>query len=191
MGTLLAQDEDADALADLKACAAIERSNARLACYDGVLGRTSPAEPAATTAGSSTPPRAPAAAGPGPAVVVGGAAAVSAAAGAASEVASSAPDTASSAPASAAPNAAASAPAPPPPATDDARQTIVVTELRLRSPTNAVFVTANGQVWEQSDNGRGRYPETPFEATLEKGSLNSTFLVSPAGGPRIRVRLRQ
>jgi hypothetical protein len=79
--------------------------------------------------------------------------------------------------------------APPRPA-EDARQTIVVTQVRLRSPSSAVFVTANGQVWEQIDTGRGRYAETPFEATLESGSLGSVFLVSPAGGPRIRVRLR-
>jgi hypothetical protein len=179
---LLAQTEDADALADLEACAAIERSNARLACYDGVLGRpTSPAEPAATTAVNPPPSPTTAPGGPAPAAVAGGAAAVSAAAGAAPEAAFSAPDGSS---------AAASAP-PPPPAANDAERTIVVTEVRLRTPSSAVFVTDRGQIWEQTGSGRGRYPETPFEATLEKGSLNSTFLVSPAGGPRIRVRLRQ
>jgi hypothetical protein len=148
---LLAQSEDADALQDLRACAAVESGDARLACYDGVLRR-----PASAL-----------------------------------EAAPSAPDTTFSAPASAPPSTAASAPPPPPPASDDGGRTIVVTEVRLRSPTSAVFVTASGQVWEQSDNGRGRYPEAPFEATLERGSLNSMFLISPAGGPRIRVRLRE
>jgi hypothetical protein len=150
----LAQNEDADALADLQACAAIERSNARLACYDGVLGRTpSPPEPAATTAANPAPP----------------------------------PEV----PTSVAPDAAAGVAPPPRPAADNAPQAIVVTELRLRGPTTAVFVTANGQVWDQIDNGRGRYPEVPFEATLERGSFSSMFLISPAGGPRIRVRLRE
>jgi hypothetical protein len=159
--TLLAQNEDADALADLKACAAIERGNARLACYDGVLGRPATApEPATTSAVNPPPPQAATPAGPAPAV-------------------------------SAAPNTAASATALPPSAPDNAQQTVVITEVRLRSPTDAVFVTANGQVWEQIDTGRGRYPEVPFEATLERGSLGSMFLASPAGGPRIRVRLRQ
>jgi hypothetical protein len=143
-GALLAQNEDAEALADLKACAALERGNARLACYDGVLGHV-----------------------PDPDVP---AAAIPAAAAAASVAVPSA--------------------SPPPPRAGDAPKTIVVTELRLRTPSSAVFVTESGQVWEQSDSGRGRYPDTPFEATLEKGSLGSTFLISPAGGPRIRVRLR-
>jgi hypothetical protein len=177
IGAPLAQNEDADVLADLKACAAIERNNARLACYDGVLGRpASPPEPAASSAETQAP-RATAPAGPAPAAVAGTAAASAAAA----------PPQAT---ASVAPEVAAAAP-PPPPQTDSAPRTIVVAELRLRSPTNAVFVTADGQVWEQTDSNRGRYPETPFEATLEKGALNSTFLISPAGGPRIRVRLRQ
>jgi hypothetical protein len=180
IGASLAQNEDADALADLKACAAIERNNARLACYDGVLGRpASPLDPAATAAESQPPPRATTPVGPAPATV-GTAAAASTAAAVAPQATTSA-----------APEVATAAPPPSPPPTNSARQTIVVTELRLRSPTNAVFVMANGQVWEQIDNGRGRYPEAPFEATLERGSLGSMFLISPAGGPRIRVSLRE
>jgi hypothetical protein len=142
MTAALAQADDAETLADLKACAAIERSNARLACYDGVLGRpTSALENEATTAAA-----APAAAG-----------------------------------------AAVAAAAPLPPAYP---RTIVVVELRLRTPSSAVFVTDTGEVWDQTGSGRGRYPDVPFEATLERGSLGSTFLVSPLGGPSIRVALR-
>jgi hypothetical protein len=138
----LAQADDAETLADLKACAALERSNARLACYDGVLGRpTSALEIEATAA--ATPPAAP-------------------------------------------PPAAPVAPAP------EAAypRTIVVVELRLRTPSSAIFVTDTGEVWAQTGSGRGRYPDVPFEATLERGSLGSTFLVSPIGGPGIRVALR-
>jgi hypothetical protein len=76
------------------------------------------------------------------------------------------------------------------PSAAPSQQTIVVTEVHLRTPTYAIFITDNGQTWEQTSGGRGRYPEVPFEATLEAGSLGSTFLISPAGGPRIRVRLR-
>ena len=177
IAAVLAQNENADVLADLEACAALERNNARLACYDGVLGRSaSTSEPAATTAVDPALPQDTAPAGPAPAAVAGAALAVPSAAAAAPEA------TASATPAPA---------PPPPPAADKAERTIVVTELRLRSATSAVFVTANGQVWEQTDNGRGRFPEVPFEAVLEDGSLGSTFLVSPAGGPRIRVRLRE
>ena len=147
----LAQPEGAETWADLEACAAIERSNARLACYDGVLGRPpSPEEPAATTAA------------PSPAATPGAAAVVPAVA-------------------AAAPSAAASSATP---------RTVVIVEVRLRSPSDATFVTDDGQVWDQIDSGRGRYPEVPFEATLERGSFSSTFLVSPAGGPRIRITRR-
>jgi hypothetical protein len=179
IGALLAQGEDADAMADLKACATIERNNARLACYDGVLGRpASPPEPAATTTVNPPPPQTTAPEGPAPAAVAGAAAAGSAAVAATEGAARAAPE------------AAANAPPAPPPETDT-RRTIVVTEVRLRTPSSAVFITDSGQIWEQTDSGRGRYPKVPFEAALESGSLGSTFLVSPAGGPRIRVRLRE
>jgi len=161
----LAQPENAETWADLEACAAIERSNARLACYDGVLGRPpSLQEPAVATAA------------PSPAATPAAAAVVPAAA------AATAP-------------AAVTSSTPPPVRTesdgeDSVARTIVVVEVRLRSPSDATFVTDDGQVWDQIDSGRGRYPEVPFEATLERGSFSSTFLVSPAGGPRIRITRR-
>jgi hypothetical protein len=151
---LLAQKENADVLADLEACVAIERSNARLACYDGVLGRPASPQAAAATPNASSSPVAEATAAAAPA-----------------------PSAAAAAPEATASEAAS-------------RRTIVVKELRLRTPSSAVFITDSGQVWEQTGSGRGRYPEVPFEATIEEGSLGSTFLVSPAGGPRIRVVLR-
>ena len=137
------QTEDADTLADLKACVAIERSNARLACYDGVLGRapSPPGSAASTVVSPATTPV------PAAAVTEPGA--------------------------------------------EPAEQTVVVVELRLHTPSSAVFVTATGEVYEQIDTGRGRYPEVPFEAKIESGSLGSRFLVSPAGGPRIRVKVRR
>lgn len=159
-GALLAQGEDAETLTDVKACVAIEGDGARLACYDGALGR-GPSPQGTQALGPST---------------------------------AALPD---AAPATAAATAGVVAATAPPPATSTAPlqaapglQTIVVTELRLRTPSSAVFVTATGQVWEQADTGRGRYPETPFEAKLEPGSLGSMFLISPEGGPRIRVRRR-
>ena len=159
VAALHAQTEDADTLADLKACVAIERSNARLACYDGVLGRApSPPEPAISEPA------------PGSAAAVGTVAGV----------------------------AVASAPAPPPRAAappqsaEAADQTVVVVvEVRLRTPSSAVFVTASGEIYDQIDTTRGRYPEVPFEARIEAGSLGSRFLISAAGGPRIRVTLRR
>jgi hypothetical protein len=102
-----------------------------------------------------------------------------------------APETAAPAPAAVAGTAAAVSAEAPEAATSAATpQTIVVTQLRLRTPSSAVFITESGQIWEQTGSGRGRYPEVPFEATIEEGSLGSKFLVSPAGGPRIRVVLR-
>ena len=179
-----AQTEDADTLADLKACAAIERSNARLACYDGVLGRApSPQEPAAPTAVSPSNTAGPAAAPfePAPGSVAAAGTAPGVAAAAVPEPETSAaplPARAQSAIEDAGAGAAAAS-------------TIVVVEVRLRTPSSAVFVTASGEVFEQIDTGRGRYPEVPFEAKIEGGSLGSRFLVSPAGGPRIRVKLRR
>jgi hypothetical protein len=153
IGTPLAQDTNSDTAPDLESCAALEGADARLACYDGLLGRpASPQESAAAIASDTAPvPQA---------------------------VAPQAPEAAT-----------AAAPAAPP-AQENAPRTIVVKELRLRTPSNAVFITDTGEIWHQTGSGRGRYPEVPFEATLESGTLGSTFLVSPAGGPRIRVVLR-
>jgi hypothetical protein len=167
IAALLAQTDDADRLAGLEACVAIERSTARLACYDGVLGR--PASPQESAA--------PATDGPTPA--------------AAAAVAATAAATAATAPATSAapsPHTRSTATAE---SVGDAARTVVIVEVRLRSPSSAVFVTEDGQIFEQTDTRRGRYPAVPFQATLEGGSLGSTFLVAPGGGPRIRVTLRQ
>jgi hypothetical protein len=158
IGAPLAQDENSDTSADLESCAALEEADARLACYDRLLGRpVSPQESPAPTATQAVPvPQA------------------------------AAPETATAV----APVAATAAAPAPPPAEENLRRTIVVREVRLRTPSDAVFITDSGEIWHQTGSGRGRYPEVPFEATLESGSLGSTFLVSPAGGPRIRVVLR-
>ena len=167
---LHAQTDDAETLADLKACVAIERSNARLACYDGVLGRApSPPGPAISEPA------------PGSAAAAGTVAGVAAA----SASTQTPPAAAPSAPAQTPPAAA------PPQSAEPTDQTIVVVEVRLRTPSSAVFVTAAGEVYDQIDTSRGRYPEVPFEARIEAGSLGSRFLISPAGGPRIRVSLRR
>lgn len=74
-------------------------------------------------------------------------------------------------------------------ASEPEQQTIRIVEIQ-RSPLGATtFVTDSGERWVQGNAAAGRYPATPFDAVLVPAMRDSFFLVSPIGGPRVRVSL--
>jgi hypothetical protein len=96
---------------------------------------------------------------------------------------------------SAAAPAPRAAPAParqPAPTADDGERQVVVVEMRMRTPSQAVFTLDNGDVWMQTDSGPVQHlTPVPFAARLQPGSLGSYFLAPDSGGRRIRVRFVQ
>ncbi len=64
---------------------------------------------------------------------------------------------------------------------------IRVVELRQNAFGVTTFITDDGISWVQRSGNDGRYPEVPFDATLEPAMGDSFFLVSPLGGRRVRV----
>jgi hypothetical protein len=92
----------------------------------------------------------------------------------------------------AAPPAPRAAPAParqPAPTADDGERQVMVVEIRMRAPNQAVFTLDNGDVWMQTDSTSVHHLfPVPFAARLQSGSLGSAFLAPDGGGRRIRVR---
>ena len=232
----IAQSDAAETLADLKACAEIERDRARLACFDGVLAGEPLGEPEPIAAADVTPAPTQESAAAGAAnapvtasseavdvstdrVTAGPAAAPSAAASAQAPAATAAAAPVGVATASAASPSAASAadprPAPavipaetssnqPAAATEspteapgasspggeaEGRRIVTIVDVNLQLSGSARFTTEDGQVYRQTSGGslRGRFPDVPFEASIETGTLSSAFL--SVGGNRRRVRV--
>lgn len=65
--------------------------------------------------------------------------------------------------------------------------TVTIVEIRRPTIGHPRFVAADGTVFSQTSMLRGRFPPVPFEAQLEAGANHSLFLVSPSGGPDVRV----
>jgi len=184
---------DAETLADLRACASLERERARLACFDGVLAsereaqnRTAPnaAPPAPGRSGSNAAPLAPARAPSNPAAP----APESAASNGAARAVRSDPD-ATPAPVSPQRAAADTDRAGRASDQDEMPRSVTVVNINDNIRGAARFVTESGQVLIQTGGGtpRGGYPEVPFDAALEDGALGSLFLVL-AERRRVRVR---
>ena len=65
------------------------------------------------------------------------------------------------------------------------RVTIVSAEENFTGFT--VFTAADGEIFRETSVSRTRYPELPFEATVEPGSFGSHFLLPDGESLRIRV----
>jgi hypothetical protein len=65
---------------------------------------------------------------------------------------------------------------------------ILIVQVRSLPGHAATFVTDRGDVWVETDKPRSQYPQTPFKASIEKGAMNSFFLVPENRGGAIRVR---
>ena len=176
---------DVETLADFRACGALERDSARLACFDGVLAahRESTESDEIADSGpldepvpAQTEPQSPPTTLP-----------------AATQDASETPDeTVETQAASVA--AARSLETAPAREARTARSesaevpTVMIVEMNTRIPGAARFITDDGRVFLQTSGGGNyrNYPDVPFEAALEDGALDSTFLRL---GPRLRVRV--
>lgn len=95
-----------------------------------------------------------------------------------------APSTGPSPPATV-PNGAVGAVHTPADAAHDAK--IVVVDIRRPRIGPPRFVAADGRVFLQTSTQPGRFPPVPFEAVLRPAVNGSLFLVSPRGGPNVRV----
>jgi len=51
-----------------------------------------------------------------------------------------------------------------------------------------LFTTESGQVWRQTDQGRPRYRQIPFEAVIRNGAAGSFFIKPLSGGVAVRVK---
>lgn len=204
----LTQSDAAETLADLEACAQIERDRARLACFDGVLAseplgepqapavaaeesppdlRQNSAQEAAATASAQAP--APAAA-PSPESI----ARTSPASPSVASAAESRPAPAVAATQSRDDRRASATRAPVAASPDDEgeeRQIVTIVSVNTQLAGSARFTTNEGQVYRQTSGGnlRGRFPDVPFEASIERGTLSSVFLAIGDNRRRVRVAL--
>lgn len=174
---------DAETLADLRACGAVERDGARLACFDGVLAaeRAAGTEAGAAEAGAAgrRDPSASRAASPRvSAVSAQGRGASRAAVRAADARGASAAETASAARDERGESGA--------PETEQPL-TVTIVDINDERPGAARFTDSTGRVFVQTSGGtpRGGYPDVPFEARIEDGVFGSLFLYV---GERRRVR---
>ena len=65
---------------------------------------------------------------------------------------------------------------------------ISVVSVRRNLSGFAVFETADGEIWVQTDVTSRRYPPIPFSARIERALLHGYFLRVLDGGFRVRVR---
>ena len=73
----------------------------------------------------------------------------------------------------------------------DDPEVISVVSVRRNLSGLAVFETANGELWVQTDISSRRYPPVPFAARIERALLRGYFLRVQDGGFRVRVRQLQ
>jgi hypothetical protein len=165
LGAPAAAQSDAETLAELRECAAIEVDRARWNCFDGVFASEAAVATAAQAAAaqplqeSRTVGRAPASA---PAPV------------------------AAAQPGARASRRPAAAPEPEP----ESEWIVTVVEMYPRVRGNLRFVTTDGEIYTQPyGEPKGRYPDLPFEALVEAGALGGFFIKPLEGGPRTRVSL--
>ena len=170
-------------------CTTIDNDAERLACYDGALrpaAAPTPARPPAPAATAAAPPPAalpppaspPAAAAPSTTVAT-----ENRATRREREVRES---TASAPPAAPAPRRA-------PEATKEQASDIVpivIVQIRALPSRAATFVTDKGETWVQTDTQR-QLPNVPFKATIQPGSMGSSFLVPDDYAHSFRVRRGQ
>ena len=70
----------------------------------------------------------------------------------------------------------------------DDPEPISVVSVRRNLSGLAVFETADGELWVQTDVSSRRYPPVPFAARIERARLRGYFLRVQDGGFRVRVR---
>lgn len=75
---------------------------------------------------------------------------------------------------------------PPEPAPPESRRATVVS-VGKTAYGKLVFTTAAGEVWQQTDRGRPRYPDPPFDVEIRGGAADSFFLRAVTGGVAVRV----
>lgn len=73
----------------------------------------------------------------------------------------------------------------------DDPELISVVSVRRNLSGLAVFETADGELWVQTDISSRRYPPVPFAARIERALLRGYFLRVQDGGFRVRVRKLQ
>jgi hypothetical protein len=211
-----AQSNAEATLADLEACAEIERDRARLACFDGVLASEPLSElpDAPVVAEESTTPTSRQDSGAAAAGETAAAATASAEVPAATTAAPAPRSVARSSPSSSSvASAAQSRPAPAVVATETredqrasaavaantsspdgenaAGEIVTIVNVNTQLAGSARFTTEDGKVYRQTSGGslRGRVPDVPFEASIERGTLSSVFLSVGDNRRRVRVTL--
>ena len=65
---------------------------------------------------------------------------------------------------------------------------VVVTEVRESAYGKLIFVTADGQTWQQTDTKSIRYRELPFDANIRTAAAGSFFIRPLSGGVSVRVK---
>ncbi|CAN5245308.1 hypothetical protein BH24PSE2_BH24PSE2_20450 [soil metagenome] len=175
----------AQSLGDFAQCAELDDDVQRLACYDRLLPPALKAQeqsPSITAKRRSSPD-----------------------ATASPEPTTPAEPTAPAEP-KAPPEAAASREANPPPSSDDrvarersqdatdsasASDSVLIVEIRESPARKLVFLTEDGQIWEQIDSHSPVFHDIPFPANIRRGSFGSHFLRSEQHGAAVRVRRRR
>lgn len=164
-----------DILLQLEQCGEIPDDSVRLACYDRLMVIESETS-AAGNAESDSPP-------PILATVSNEAGEPAAVVDAAAPADAVVPQVPATAPAVREEEAVAMAV----PEADDP-ELISVVSVRRNLSGLAVFETADGELWVQTDISNRRYPPVPFAARIERALLRGYFLRVQDGGFRVRVR---
>ena len=65
---------------------------------------------------------------------------------------------------------------------------VIVVAVDENAYGKSLFTTESGQVWRQTDQGRPRYRQIPFEAVIRNGAAGSFFIKPLSGGVAVRVK---
>ena len=65
---------------------------------------------------------------------------------------------------------------------------VVVVAVDRNAYGKLIYRTEGGQVWRQTDNGRPRYRQIPFDAEIRDGAAGSFFIKPLSGGVAVRVK---
>lgn len=65
---------------------------------------------------------------------------------------------------------------------------VIVAAVDKNAYGKLIFTTESGQVWRQTDQGRPRYRQIPFDAEIRNGAAGSFFIKPLSGGVAVRVK---
>jgi len=167
-----------DILLQLEQCGELPNDSERLACYDGLTVIESETNAAGNVESEAPPPTS--------ATISNEASEPLAIAGSAAPDDTDVPRTSTPVPAlrEEEPSSAAVT-------EGDDPELVSVVSVRRNLSGLAVFETADGELWVQTDVSSRRYPPVPFAARIERALLRSYFLRVQDRGFRVRVRQLQ